>query len=182
MATHTPLPPALTAAVAIELLSTDIHNAHAARVQSFPAARTALSAIEQLQLAVLAIAYPWMVPALQYPLLPKEAAVPFLTPDDVLDFRSNRLRGELGPDPVVTDPVVTDADVDRAMDEAAALTRPLPASASARPYVDLPAWAAVEVAQEDTAAAHHRHFGVGVLAGIALAVCVFGWLLFEVVS
>lgn len=167
-----PLPPALSAAVATELLSADACSAHAARVQYFPAARAALSAIEQLQLAVLATAYPWVVPALLYPLLPKEAAVPFLNSDEVLDFRSRRLRDELGPDPEVTD-----ADLDRAMDEAAALTRPLPA----RPCVDLPTRAAIEVAQEDMVTAYHRRVGGRVLAGIGLVACGFGWLLLEVV-
>lgn len=155
MKTHASLPPALTDAVVAELLYTDIHTAYAAQLQRCPDGWRCLTPLEQIYLAIRGVPAVY-VPTFLYPQPAKESPMPTREiSTEPCFFRSSadRLRADFGPDPVVTD-----SDLDRAMDEAAALTRPV--VVTARPAA--------------------RTRVLRVVSGIVAAACVVGWMLFEV--
>ncbi|MBM4525144.1 hypothetical protein GS462_11050 [Rhodococcus hoagii] len=157
------LPLALNAAVVTELLSVDMRTAHAAQVQRCPDGWRCLTPLEQLHLAALGIPI-LHVPDFSHPYPHQERSMTNTeTHSEPCFSRSSvdRLRAELGPDDVVTD-----ADLDAAMDEAAALTRPRRAHTFTPRYTPTPI---------------PRSRVLRVVAGIIFAACVFGYAIIGIV-
>lgn len=157
------LPTALSAAVVDELLATDIHTAHAAQVQRCPAGWRCLTPPEQLYLAVLGIPLVH-IPDFLHPYPHQERSMTRIeTRSEPCFSRSSadRIRADLGPDEVVTD-----ADLDAAMDQAAALTRPR------RTHTYTPRYAPTPIPRSRV---------LRIVAGIVFAACVFGYAIIGIV-